>query len=214
MEKIKDEFEEMSSQNQVTITVEKDEMATLVAEKLYGKIKADLVDSGTGLISQELSTMKQRIDDLEEKVNGLMADKKNRVFFSAYYCDSEEIYVTDTLKFPNIVLNHGDAFDGTNFVAPTKGYYTFSFSGQQGFNYESRTNPISLNVMKNGRKLLLILDHTENGGGDSYNNLSYTFTEELDENDSISLGLPSSDYLYGGNKGPRLTFEGRLLLTA
>jgi len=208
MEKIKDEFEEMNSQNQVTITVEKDEMATLVAEKLYGKIKEDLVESGTGIISQELSTMK-------EKLNGLMADKENRVFFSAYSAEGD---VTGALKFPNTVLNHGNAFDGTNFVAPVKGYYTFTFSGQQGYK-DSGANAINLNVKKNGNTVFVILDHTEDGTGDSFNNLSYTFTELLDENDSISLELTSNDYLYGINYGNsnydwRLTFEGHLLLTA
>jgi len=203
MEKIKDEFEEMNSQNQVTITVEKDEMATLVAEKLYGKIKEDLVESGTGIISQELSTMK-------ENVNGLMADKENRIFFSAY---STEEDVTGYLKFPNIVLNHGNGFDGTNFVAPVKGYYTFTFSGQQGHDKESGAPAIDLFVEKNENIILTILDHTDDGSGDYYSNLSYTFTELLDETDSISLVLSGDDYLYG-NAYHRLTFEGHLLLTA
>jgi len=223
MEKIKDEFEEMNSQNQVTITVEKDEMATLVAEKLYGKIKEDLVESGTGIISQELSTLKRKDEDLQENVNGLMAnvnglmaDKENRIFFSAY---SNEIDVTGALKFPNIVLNHGNRFDGTNFVAPVKGYYTFTFSGQQGYSKDSAAPAISLYVKKNGYTVFVILDHTEDGNGDWYSNLSYTFTELLDENDSISLELTSNDYLYGINYGNsnydwRLTFEGHLLLTA
>ena len=38
---------------------------------------------------------------MKEKLNGLMADKENRVFFSAF---SAEGMVTGTLKFPNIVL--------------------------------------------------------------------------------------------------------------
>ena len=146
---------------------------------------------------------------MKENVNGLMVDKENQVFFSAY---SAEGHVTGALKFPNIVLNHGNGFDGTKFVAPVKGYYTFTFSGQQGHAKESVV-AIDLFVMKNGNTVLTILDHTENGSGDWFNNLSYTFTELLDENDSISLQLPSNDYLYGSGSH-RLTFEGHLLLTA
>ena len=51
VEKIKVELEAINTQGQVNI-VDKDDIATLVAEKLYNKIKVDLVNSGTGFIGQ------------------------------------------------------------------------------------------------------------------------------------------------------------------
>ena len=77
----------------------------MVAEKLYNNIKIDLINSGTSIIGEELSTMRQvtsdfeaRLQETNEKLENndnqigqmssnleeLMRDKRNRVFFSAY----------------------------------------------------------------------------------------------------------------------------------
>merc|ERR1712062_513683 len=148
---------------QVMVT-DQHELATLVAEKLYQKVKEDLISSGTGIISQELTQLTGMKDKLEERLDvieetnserftsleetieenkvsnirerldtieeTLQKDKPNQVYFSAYADEGGE--VVGHLKFPKIVINLGDAFDGSsgNFTAPVKGVYTFSFSGQ------------------------------------------------------------------------------------
>merc|ERR1712062_638313 len=134
---------------QVMIT-DQHEMATLVAEKLYAKIKEDLTTSGNGIINTELTEIKERVDGNSERLDSLketleetevsnsdrfdsieetlQKDKQNRVYFSAY--DDAGGDVTGQLKFPNILTNLGGAFDGSRgtFTAPVKGVYTFSFS--------------------------------------------------------------------------------------
>merc|ERR1712029_298183 len=51
---------------QVMVT-DQHELATLVAEKLYQKVKDDLITSGTGIISQELTELTGMKDSLEER---------------------------------------------------------------------------------------------------------------------------------------------------
>merc|ERR1712004_502442 len=124
-----------ASQGPQVMITDQNEMATLVAEKLYVKIKDDLITSGNGIISEEVTGMKERIDVMEETIDDrfdsmeetLEKNKQDQIYFSAYA--DEGGVVTGELKFPKIVTNLGGAFDGSSgvFTAPVKGVYTFSF---------------------------------------------------------------------------------------
>merc|ERR1712062_765038 len=66
-----------SSQGTNIMISNENDLATLVAEKLFVKIKDDLITSGTGIISEEVSGLKERIQVLEN-------DKSSKIYFSAY----------------------------------------------------------------------------------------------------------------------------------
>jgi len=222
---------------QVMIT-DQHEMATLVAEKLYAKIKEDLITSGNSIINEELNGMKERIDGVEETIQEnkvesldslketieetLQKDKQNRFYFSAY--DDEGGDVTGQLKFPKIVTNLGGAFDGSSgtFTAPVKGVYTFSFSGQQsgaadggGFTLEglfSEMGAIDLYVRKNGATVFGIYDDRNTSGEkQKFQNINSIFSLDLNENDTVNLFLGSDDKLYATSRF-RLIFMGQLVV--
>merc|ERR1712062_565834 len=207
-----------------------------VAEKLYQKVKEDLISSGTGIIIQELTELTGMKDKLEERLNvieetnserftsleetieetdvsnirerldtieeTLQKDKPNQVYFSAYADEGGE--VVGNLKFPKIVINLGDAFDGSsgNFTAPVKGVYTFSFSGQQSHDATTATGDtvIDLNVRKNGATVFIITDDRNNDGDkQKQQNINSIFSLELNENDTVNLYSNSVDKLYASS---------------
>merc|ERR1711860_419123 len=174
-----------ASQGPQFMITDQHEMATLVAEKLYVKIKDDLITSGNGIISEEVAGMKERMDVMEEtieenkvvmeqtieenkvsnndrfdSIEETLENKQHQIYFSAY--NNEGGDVTGDLKFPKIVTNLGGAFDGSRgvFTAPVKGVYTFTFSGQQSSSSASSNgnNAIDLIVRKNGATVFVILD--------------------------------------------------------
>merc|ERR1712062_121445 len=264
---------------QVMVT-DQHELATLVAEKLYQKVKEDLISSGTGIISQKLTELTGMKDKLEERLNvieetnserftsleetieenkvsnnnqleslvettasnserldslketieetdvsnirerldtieeTLQKDKPNQVYFSAYADEGGE--VVGHLKFPKIVINLGDAFDGSSgtFTAPVKGVYTFSFSGQQSADATTATGDtvIELRVQKNGVLVFIITDDRNNDGEkQKQQNINSIFSLELNENDTVNLYSNSDDKLYASG-GFRLIFMGHLVV--
>merc|ERR1712029_762797 len=221
---------------------DQNEMATLVAEKLYAKIKEDLITSGNGIINTELNGMKERIDGVEETIQDnkvetserldsleetevsnsdrfdsieetLQKDKQNRVYFSAYADEGGDVY--GQLKFPKILTNLGSAFDGSSgtFTAPVKGVYTFSFSGQQSVHAASSSNPaIDLNVRKNGVTVFGIYDD-RNSPGESQHYQNINSIFSLDLNENDTVIL----YLDSSDKliaagWMRLIFMGQLVV--
>ena len=136
------------SQGTIIVISNENDLATLVAEKLFVKIKEDLIASGTGVISEELNGMKdkieanketnnqqlERLESIEDttasnsaRIQVLENDKPNKIYFSAYNDEGGE--VTGQLKFPKVVTNLGSAFDGSRgvFKTPVKGVYTRVF---------------------------------------------------------------------------------------
>merc|ERR1712004_6971 len=208
-----------ASQGPQVMITDQNEMATLVAEKLYVKIKDDLITSGNGIISEEVTGMKERIDVMEETIDDrfdsieetLEKNIQHQIYFSAYNNEGRE--VTGDLKFPKIVTNLGGAFDGSSgvFTAPVKGVYTFSFSGQQS-SYARSGGAIDLAVRKNGAGVFLIYDD-KNSSGESqmYQNINSIFSLELNQNDKVNLYLDSDDRLYASNSF-RLIFMGQLVV--
>eukprot|EP00093_Oithona_nana_P012047 12047.XXX_730849_729949_1 [CDS] Oithona nana genome sequencing. len=184
-----------ASQGPQVMITDQHEMATLVAEKLYVKIKDDLITSGNGIISEEVAGMKERIDVIEENkvsnndrfdsIEETLENKQNQIYFSAYANEGGD--VTGDLKFPKIVTNLGGAFDGSSgvFTAPVKGVYTFTFSGQQSSSARSG-GAIDLSVRKNGASVFLIYDD-KNSSGESqmYQNINSIFSLELNQNDKV-----------------------------
>merc|ERR1712062_314044 len=94
-------FQQMQGSQGTNIMISNEnDLATLVAEKLYVKIKDDLITSGNGIINEEVTGLKERVQVLEN-------DKPNKIYFSAYNDEGGD--VTGQLKFPKVV---------TNLVAP------------------------------------------------------------------------------------------------
>merc|ERR1712062_639147 len=218
-----------------------------VAEKLYQKVKEDLISSGTGIIIQELTELTGMKDKLEERLNVIeetnserftsleetieetdvsnirerldtieetLQDKPNQVYFSAYADEGGE--VVGHLKFPKIIINLGDAFDGSSgtFTAPVKGVYTFSFSGQQSGAAATATGDtvIELRVQKNGAVVFRIIDdRNTDGEKQKHQNINSIFSLELNENDTVNLELNSDDKLYASGSY-RLIFMGHLVV--
>merc|ERR1712004_789438 len=209
-----------ASQGPQVMITDQHEMATLVAEKLYVKIKDDLITSGNGIISEEVTGMKERIDVMEETIDDrfdsieetLEKNIQHQIYFSAY--DNERGSVTGDLKFPKIVTNLGGAFDGSSgvFTAPVKGVYTSSFSGQQSNAAGDGEFAIALYVRKNGATVFVIYDD-RNSSGESqrYQNINSIFSLELNQNDKVNLYLESGDRLYASNSF-RLIFMGQLVV--
>merc|ERR1712004_736584 len=73
-----------ASQGPQVMITDQHEMATLVAEKLYVKIKDDLIASGNGIINEEVTGMKERIDVMEETI------EENGVKSNEYFVDTRE----------------------------------------------------------------------------------------------------------------------------
>jgi len=214
---------------QVMVT-DQHELATLVAEKLYQKVKEDLISSGTGIISQELTELTGMKDKLEERLDvieetnserftsleeTIEKNKPNQVYFSAYADEGGE--VVGDLKFPKIIINLGDAFDGSSgtFTAPVKGVYTFSFSGQQSANPTTASfdTVIELFVRKNGATVFIITDDRNNDGEkQKQQNINSMFSLELNENDTVHLELATSDDKLYANGSLRLIFMGHLVV--
>jgi len=213
------------------------DLATLVAEKLYVKIKEDLITSGNGIINEEVTGLKERIDVIEEtieeskvssdeqfeslvetsasntaRIQVLENDKPNKIYFSAY--NDEGGHVTGQLMFPKVITNLGSAFDASSgvFTAPVKGVYTFSFSGQQSSYTNGGEFAIDLYVKKNDATVFGIYDdRNSNGENQKYQNINSIFSLDLIENDKVKLVLDSSDKLYAsGNM--RLIFMGQLVV--
>ena len=210
------------------------DLATLVAEKLFVKIKEDLIASGTSVISEELNGMKhqmeERFDLIEESIEDnkeasnqqlernsariqvLENDKPMKIYFSAYNDAGGE--VTGELKFPKVVTNLGSAFDGARgvFKTPVKGVYTFTFSGQQSNNIGSNSSQfIDVYVKRNGATVFAIFDDTNTDEDHYRQNINSIFSLELDENDTLQLVLSSEDRLYA-NSNARLIFMGQLVV--
>merc|ERR1711860_2920 len=226
-----------ASQGPQFMITDQHEMATLVAEKLYVKIKDDLITSGNGIISEEVAGMKERMDVMEEtieenkvvmeqtieenkvsnndrfgSIEETLENKQHQIYFSAY--NNEGGDVTGDLKFPKIVTNLGGAFDGSSgvFTAPVKGAYTFSFSGQQSSATDDGNNYIDLFVIKNGATVFTIYDD-ENTPDENqiWQNINSIFSLELNENDTVNLKLDTADKLYATSNA-RLTFMGQLVV--
>ena len=210
------------------------DLATLVAEKLFIKIKEDLIASGTSVISEELNGMKdqmeERFDLIEESIEDnkeasnqqlernsariqvLENDKPMKIYFSAYNDAGGE--VTGELKFPKVVTNLGSAFDGSRgvFKTPVKGVYTFTFSGQQSNNIgPSGSQYIDLYVKRNSATVFNIYDDTNSDANHLFQNINSIFSLELDENDTVQLAVSNGDRLYASGSA-RLIFMGQLVV--
>ena len=136
-----------------------------------------------------------------------------KVYFSAYL--DKKGYVEDKLKFPKVLVNIGEAFDGPTgvFKAPFKGVYSFSFSGQQGTSVESGSY-IEVFVKRNGQEEFRIRDDANTSGQDQiWQNINSSFSLELEENDTVYLELNANDKLFA-NGSERLTFMGQLINAA
>ena len=198
IDKIKLELSSMQQGTQVMISNEND-LATLVAEKLFDRIKDDLFSSGTSIITEELNDMKETIANLQ-------AEKSTVVHFSAYKDNGNGGYITGPLTFNNVLFNYGSSFDGSAFTAPISGFYSFQISGQQGTK-DGRGTALNLMVKRNGEKEFIILDFAN---GSNYQNLHYKFELKLEQGDKISLELHDADYLMA-NGAHRVYFSGQLL---
>ena len=198
MDKIKLELSSMQQSTQVMISNEND-LATLVAEKLFDRIRDDLVSSGTNIITEELNGMKETIASLQ-------AEKSTVVHFSAYNDNGDGGYITGPLTFNNILFNYGSSFDGSAFTAPISGFYSFQISGQQGTK-DGQVAGLNLKVKRNEEREFHILDFAN---GSNYQNLHYKFELKLEQGDKISLELHDADYLMA-NGAHRVYFSGQLL---
>jgi len=213
---------------QIVIANDND-LATLVAEKLYLKVKDDLISSGTGIISEELSGMKNTFEGFEgrfetledaiqvqesisDRVQVLEDQGTPNIFFSAYSQSGGD--VTGLLKFPNVEVNFGNGFDPSTstFSAPVAGYYKFFFSGQQGQKDSYNSNHTVLRVMKNGSRVFVIADdlYDKQGSKGNFQNMNSHFVLQLEANDKIKLELYQGDYMYA-NSAMRMTFTGELV---
>ena len=196
MDKIKLELSSMQQSTQVMISNEND-LATLVAEKLFDRIRDDLVSSGTNIITEELNGMKETIANLQ-------AEKSTVVHFSAY--NDNGGYITGPLTFNNVLFDYGSAFDGSVFTTPIAGYYSFQISGQQGTK-DGNGTALNLKVKRNGEQEFIILDFAN---GSNFQNLHFKFELKLEQGDKISLDLFDADYLLA-NGTKRVYFSGQLL---
>jgi len=155
------------------------------------------------------------IEQLKTDMEGLASKdgEAKKVYFSAYL--DKKGYVEDKLKFPKVLVNIGEAFDGPTgvFKAPFKGVYSFSFSGQQGTSVESGSY-IEVFVKKNGQTVFKIMDDANTSGQDQiWQNINSSFSLELEENDTVYLELNANDKLFA-NGSERLTFMGQLINAA
>merc|ERR1719367_1995924 len=85
---------------QVMIT-DQHELATLVAEKLYQKVKEDLISSGTGIISQELTQLTGMKDKLEERLD--VIEETNSERFTSLEETIEENKVSNNNQLESLV---------------------------------------------------------------------------------------------------------------
>merc|ERR1712004_648112 len=94
-----------ASQGPQVMITDQNEMATLVAEKLYVKIKDDLITSGNGIINEEVTGMKERINVMEETW------EENGVKSNEYFVDTRERL--DSLKetIEENKVSNNDRFD-------------------------------------------------------------------------------------------------------
>merc|ERR1712226_112600 len=216
---------------QIVIANDND-LATLVAEKLYVKVKDDLISSGTGIISEELSGMKNTFEDrvetleagakqVQESISDLVQVFEDQgtpnqgtpnVFFSAYSQSGGD--VTGLLKFPNVEVNFVNGFDpsSSSFNAPVAGYYKFFFSGHQGARDSKNPNHTVLKVKKNSSQVFVIADdlYDKAGHKGNYQNMNSHFVLQLEANDKITLELYQGDYMFA-NSALRMTFTGELV---
>ena len=224
----------LGSQGTNIVLSNENDLATLVAEKLFVKIKEDLIASGTSVIGEELNGMKDQMEEhfdlIEESIEDnkeasnqqlernsariqvLENDKPMKIYFSAYNDAGGE--VTGELKFPKVVTNLGSAFDGPRgvFKAPVKGVFTFTFSGQQPSSIGgSGSNHIDVFVKRNGTTVFVIRDDTNSDGKHMHQNINSIFSLELDENDTVQLVVSSEDKLYAKDWA-RLIFIGQLVV--
>ena len=221
------------SQGTNIVISNENDLATLVAEKLFVKIKEDLIASGTGVISEELNGMKdkieanketnnqqlERLESIEDttasnsaRIQVLENDKPNKIYFSAYNDEGGE--VTGQLTFPKVVTNLGSVFDGSRgvFKTPVKGVYTFTFSGQQSSSPgPSGSHFIDVYVQRNGAAVFTIYDDTNSDEKHQRQNINSIFSLELDENDTVQLAVSTGDRLYASGSA-RLIFMGQLVV--
>merc|ERR1712223_1922433 len=80
---------------------DQNEMATLVAEKLYQKVKEDLISSGTGIISQELTQLTGMKDKLEERLD--VIEETNSERFTSLEETIEENKVSNNNQLESLV---------------------------------------------------------------------------------------------------------------
>ena len=161
---------------------------------------------------ERLDALDTNTESSKGRIQALEDDKWNKIYFSAYNDGAGE--VTGLLKFPKIVVNLGNAFDGANgvFTAPVKGVYTFSFSGQQGTRVEGGDTEVEVYVKRNGEAEFAIMDDENSSGYSQRNqNINSIFTLELDENDEITLAVDGSDYMFTDTLR-RLIFTGHLIV--
>ena len=170
-------------------------------------------------IKDQISEVKETIDinkqDIEDKVETMKSDMIGQVYFSAY--DDESGSAFEQLKFPTVVLNRGEAFDGDSgvFTAPYRGTYSFSFSGQQGDHSENENNNMVVYVKKNGVTVFNIYDdENTNNEFQRFQNIHYQFELLLEENDKITLETEANNDILYASGTARLTFSGHLLFAA
>ena len=129
------------------------------------------------------------------------------VYFSAF--KNEGGLFTGRITYNNVLLNKGNGLSGSTgvFTAPTQGYYSFSFSGQQGeFDNEGVAGVI---VRLNGNNVFTIVDAASKSDR-KYDIMSYVFQLYLSKNDKVDLEVPSADKLYADSDF-HITFSGHLI---
>ena len=151
--------------------------------------------------------------EMNRRIQALEYEKENRVFFSAYTITGGNA-ITGLLKFDNVVLNIGNAYDSASgtFTAPTAGHFVFFFAGQTGNQKSANPDHTELYLKKNGEKLMEIIDHLNPDieKEDNYQNINSHFVLDLEANDKITLELYHGDYLWA-ETDKRLTFTGHLV---
>merc|ERR1711860_327688 len=90
-----------ASQGPQVMITDQHEMATLVAEKLYQKVKDDLITSGTGIINEELTELTGMKHKLEERLD--LIEETNSERFASLEETIEENKVSNNQKLESLV---------------------------------------------------------------------------------------------------------------
>ena len=150
---------------------------------------------------EELKLMREQFEsDLRTEISNQV--EKQYIIFHAF--KKTDYSFSGDIVYDEIPINIGNGFgqDGV-FSAPVSGIYFFTFSSTTS---NTQDNQTYVEVMKNGSRVFVIYD---SNGSKKLNNLSYSWTLELAEDDKIHMRVDLGK-IYS-NENLHTIFTGQLL---